>query len=242
MDKSFNRRQLGSMALGAMALPVLGALARPGRAEPAKPQATASSPAIPVAFLIDEQVTAIDFIGPWEAFQDAGYNQAFGFELYMVSPDGGIVNTTGGGEFKAKYSLADAPQPRVVVIPAQRGGLSPGDPRKIEWLRHVFPNVDVVLSVCTGNFLMARTGLLDGLSATTHHGFYDQFEKMFPQVRLMRDRRFVDDGKIVSAGGLTSSIDGALHVVDRYFGPQEAKRVAAWMEHDGDSWRTGVRT
>lgn len=87
------------------------------------------------------------------------------------------------------------------------------------------------MSVCTGAFQLARVGLLDGLPATTHHDFWDAFEKEFPKVRLQRGPRFVDNGRVATAGGLTSGIDLALHVVGRYFGEETAARTAAYMEH-----------
>jgi transcriptional regulator GlxA family with amidase domain len=80
---------------------------------------------------------------------------------------------------------------------------------KVEWLKKIAPDADIVMSVCTGAFLLARTGLLDGLSATTHHDFFDDFEREFPKLKLIRGRRFVDNGKFVTAGGLTSGVDGA---------------------------------
>ena len=86
------------------------------------------------------------------------------------------------------------------------------------------------MSVCTGAFVLARTGLLDGREATTHHLFYDQFANEFPKVKLVRNRRFIDNGGIMSAGGLTSGIDGALHVVERYYGRAAALQTAAYME------------
>lgn len=246
MQINLNRRQIGLAALaGAIGPAVAPKIARAAQTAPAVQKLPVPPPdvGVQVAVLIDQNVTEIDFIGPWEAFSSTGGGKDFGFELFTVSPEGGRVKTSGNGERLARYSLADAPKPNVVVIPAQGGSRSEGPTTgpKVEWLKRVAPAADVILSVCTGNFLMARTGLLDGREATTHHGFYDEFETAFPKVRLARGRRFVDNGHVVSAGGLTSSIDGALHVIHRYFGDAEAARVAEWMEHDGDGWRTGLR-
>jgi transcriptional regulator GlxA family with amidase domain len=94
------------------------------------------------------------------------------------------------------------------------------------------------MSVCTGAFILASTGLLDGLSATTHHFFFDQFAQKFPNVTLVRGRRFVDNGKLITAGGLTSGVDAALHVVQRYYGPAVTQRVADYMEYQSSGWRT----
>ena len=73
------------------------------------------------------------------------------------------------------YTFANAPQPKVLVMGAQAGGRQPADTTdaKVEWIRHVAGGADIVMSVCTGAFLLARTGLLDGLSATTHHLFME---------------------------------------------------------------------
>ena len=95
------------------------------------------------------------------------------------------------------------------------------------------------MSVCTGAFQLGRAGLLKGLKATTHHQFWDEFQSEFPDVALQRGLRFVDNGRIATAGGLTSGIDMALHVVARYFGDEVAAATAGYMEHASDAWRTG---
>jgi transcriptional regulator GlxA family with amidase domain len=238
--RNLDRRTVLSAALA------VGACSPSARAQdtpaPVEPIARPANGIIPVAFLLDQGVTVIDFCGPWEAFQDSGTNDE-GFDLYTVAPTRTSVMTSGGMEIVPKHTLADAPQPRVVVIPAQSGGRqsSPTSDAKVAWLREVASNADVVMSVCTGAFLLARTGLIDGLNSTTHHDYYAQFEAAYPRVHLIRDRRFVDNGKFVSAGGLTSGVDAALHVVARYFGVERARASAAYMEHSGDGWLSGVR-
>lgn len=93
------------------------------------------------------------------------------------------------------------------------------------------------MSVCTGAFLLAKTGLLAGKAATTHHGFYSQFAMEFPDIQLKRGFRFVEAGdNLASAGGLTSGIDLALRVVERYYGHAVAERTAFFMEYQGKGW------
>jgi transcriptional regulator GlxA family with amidase domain len=93
------------------------------------------------------------------------------------------------------------------------------------------------MSVCTGAFVLGSAGLLSGQAATTHHEFYDRFAQAFPDVQLKRGVRFVENEKISTAGGLTSGIDLALHVVERYFGADVAQRTAEFMEHEGGRWK-----
>ena len=93
------------------------------------------------------------------------------------------------------------------------------------------------MSVCTGAFVLGEAGLLSGLAATTHHGFYEEFATAFPDVALKRGVRFVENERISSAAGLTSGIDLALRVVERYFGRDIAQQTATFMEHDSQAWK-----
>jgi transcriptional regulator GlxA family with amidase domain len=200
---------------------------------------------VPTAILLDHGATVIDFAGPWEAFQDAMVAGVPGFSLFTVAPSLEPIRTTPGmGDYGALRVLPDydfdtAPPARVIVMGAQS---AMEDPRKLEWVRHAAASADIVLSVCTGAFLLANTGLLDGLSATTHHDFYERFERRYgDRIRLVRERRFVENGKYVTAGGLTSGVDGALRVVARYYGRQAARANAEYMEHDSQGWMSGER-
>ncbi len=125
------------------------------------------------------------------------------------------------------------PQPKVIVIPAQNND----SPAVLDWVRKASQTADVTMSVCTGAFLLAKTGLLDGKSATTHHNSYKIFERQFPKITLKRGARFVEEGKLASAGGLTSGMDLAMRVVERYFGREEAEKDAFYMEYQGAGWK-----
>ena len=197
--------------------------------------AAADSPRLPTrktiraAFLLGQGANVIDTCGPWEVFQDTmvgdgGHHHPF--EIYTVAPGKKLVEMTGGLTVMPKYALEDAPDPQVVIVPAQKS-----HPAALEWLRSVSPRTDVTMSVCTGAFQLGRAGLLKGLPATTHHDFFDAFAKEFPDVEVRRGLRFIDNGRIATAGGLTSGIDLALHIVERYFGPDAAQATATYMEY-----------
>jgi len=97
-----------------------------------------------------------------------------------------------------------------------------------EWLRKISQIADVTMPVCTGAFQLAKAGLLAGKSATTHHEFLDRLEKDFPDVNVARGVRFVEGERISTAGGLSSGIDLALRVVERYFGRKVAETTASY--------------
>lgn len=241
-EVSFSRRQLfGAAAAGAASL---AAASRPAAAQaqpghqmgPMAPPVTLPEGKIPVAVMLDDNATMMDFAGPWEVFQDVAMGGGSGYFLYTVAPQMRAYNTTGtiighgmkGLNFTPDYTFDTAPQPKIVVMGAQ---MNFDGKEKIAWLQKVAPQAEVVLSVCTGNFIAAHAGLLDGLQATTHHRFYDRFAKAFPRVRLIREERVVDNGKFVSGGGITAGIDAALHVVRRHFDDKVVRETIKYMEY-----------
>ncbi len=191
---------------------------------------------IPVAFPISENATVIDFAGPWEVFQDTsvpiGDKSVSGFSLYTVAESLQPVEASAGMKLIPNYTFQDAPPPKVIVIPAQAGGDA-----MIEWIRKSAKTADLTMSVCTGAFVLAKTGLLSGKSATTHHASYSQLAMSYSDIRVKRGFRFVEAGdNLASAGGLTSGIDLALRVVERYYGRFVAERTAFYMEYQGKGW------
>jgi len=193
---------------------------------------------IPVAVTISEGATMIDFAGPWEVFQDV-WIQTRGtemedqmpFHLFTVAEKAETVTGSAGIRIVPDYTFETAPQPKIVVVPAQRGSAA-----LHAWLRKVNQATDVTMSVCTGAFHLGKAGLLAGKSATTHHDFFDSFAREFPNVDLKRGVRFVEGEKISTAAGLSSGIDLALRIVERYFGRTVSQRTATYMEYQGKGW------
>jgi putative intracellular protease/amidase/YHS domain-containing protein len=201
------------------------------KTNPLKPPAQGS---IPVAFLISEGAQVIDFTGPWEVFQDVMVpgKTDHPFRLYTVSESTAPIHTSGGMKIVPDYTFENAPAPKVIVIPAQ----SRPSEATLEWIRKSTKSADVTMSVCTGAFVLARTGLLSGKAATTYHGAFVRFANQFPDIRLQRGARFVEDGNLATAGGLSSGMDLALRVVERYFGREVAQNTAYDMEYQGQGW------
>jgi transcriptional regulator GlxA family with amidase domain len=201
------------------------------KTNPLKPPAEGG---IPVAFLISEGAQVIDFAGPWEVFQDVMVpgRSDHPFHLYTVSESTSPIRGSGGLKIVPDYNLENAPAPKVIVIPAQR---EPSE-ATLEWIRKSAKTTDVTMSVCTGAFVLAKSGLLSGKAATTYHGAFRTFAAQFPDIHLQRGARFVEDGNLATAGGLSSGIDLALRVVERYFGREIAQRTAYDLEYQGLGW------
>lgn len=191
---------------------------------------------VPVAFLLSDGAVMIDFAGPWEVFMDArapGSTQS-AFTLFTVGESTKPIAVS-GATIVPQYTLVTAPKPKVVVVPAQ----SDPTPAIKQWLVNVASEADVVMSVCTGAFVLAQSGLLDGHSATTHHSAYTTLAMNYPNVTVKRGVRFVDNGSIATSAGLSAGIDLALHVVARYYGTEAARQTAYDMEYTGTDWRDG---
>jgi putative intracellular protease/amidase/YHS domain-containing protein len=230
----FVSRAVGLGFLIALALSSLNSLAAPTVLAETKQLQPPKEDQIPVAFLISDGAVVIDFCGPWEVFQDVTIpsRRDMPFRLYTVAETTKPIRTSGGMQIVPEYTIANAPAPKVIVIPAQ----SEPSPAVLEWIRKSSKTTDVTMSVCTGAFVLAKTGLLSGKSATTYHGAFGSFALKFPDVELKRGARFVENGNLATAGGLSSGIDLALRVVERYYGRDVAKKTAYNMEYQGEGW------
>jgi transcriptional regulator GlxA family with amidase domain len=236
MSSLSGRRQF----LGRAAIAPFVVAAVPAHAEADLPLSPPPSGKIDVAFLISEGATVIDFTGPWEVFQDTmvtargtSHDDQMPFRLFTVADGAATVRVTGGLQVTPDYTVDTAPTPKVIVIPAMRAS-----DRVLDWLRRTSPKADLTMSVCAGAFVLAAAGLLKGRSATTHHDFLDRLAQRFPDVKVERGRRFVEGGPVATAAGLTSGIDLALRVVERYFGRATADTTARYMEYERSLTRT----
>ncbi len=188
--------------------------------------AAADNPPTRVAILMFDGVQIIDFAAPYEVFGQAG------FEVYTVSANGGQVNTSMDLKVSVDHSFETAPTASILLIPGGDVHASMSDEPTLDWIRSRAEKADQVLSVCTGSFILAATGLLDGHSATTFHRAFDGMAQQFPKVKILRDKRWVDAGKLTTSAGLASGIDASLHVLARLQGLTNARTVALTLEYD----------
>jgi len=193
---------------------------------------------IPVAFVVSDGTVMIDLAGPWEVFtsvmvpaRGSSMDDQMPFRPYTVAQKMQPLRM-GGLRILPDYTFANAPSPKVLVIPAQGGQTN----AMLDWIRAATKTTDVTMSVCTGAFILAATGLLSGRPATTHHGSYKSFAMQFPEVNVKRGVRFVESGNLATSGGLSSGIDLALRVVERYFGRKVAANTAWELEYQGQGW------
>jgi putative intracellular protease/amidase len=181
-----------------------------------------------VAVLVFNGVQDIDYSGPMEVFGQANAN------IYTVAANTDNVRSVFGINMRPDFDIEHAPAPDVLLVPGGDVTSVIKNPKMMEWLRQTSATARSTLSVCTGAFILGKAGLLDGIQATTNAGYIEQLGKVFPKAHMVTDRRYVDSGKIITSGGLSAGIDGALHVVDRELGRLRASDVARGMEYE---WR-----
>jgi transcriptional regulator GlxA family with amidase domain len=186
-----------------------------------------------LAILIFEDVEVLDICGPFEVFSVANrFPEPPAFNVLTVAEKPGPVLTRGGLSVNPHHRLADCPRPDVLLVPGGQGTRREMHNAVLtDWIEARSQEAELVLSVCTGAFLLAKAGLLDGLEATTHQGAIDLLRQAAPKTTVHADRRFVDNGRVVCSAGIAAGIDMSLYVVARLLGREVAERTARQMEY-----------
>lgn len=194
-----------------------------------------------VAIFIHEGVELFDFAGPGEVFVAAGrQSPVLDFNVYTVAPTGEEVTSQTFLRVIPNYSIENCPPPDVIVLPGGATSIPLRYPKVIAWIQRSHVDADLTLSVCTGAFLLGKAGLLDGLKATTHWGSIERLRAQYPNTEVLEETKFVDNGRIVTSGGVSSGTEGSLHVVSRMAGQATAERVARYMEYNNWDGRLGL--
>src|ERR1051325_11377356 len=215
-----------SLAIVAIALLVITACAQ----TPAK----SSKPPRNLAILIFDGVQIIDYTGPYETFGHTYSNDGVAFNIYTVSEKTNAITTSMGMSVNPKYSFENAPKPDILLVPGGDVREQLANPTVINWVKETSDKAEIVMSICNGAFILAKTGMLDGKEATTTSNLIPMLREAAPKVKVVDDRRFVDLGHIITTAGLSSGIDGALHVIERLYGRGTAQLSALGMEYNWD--------
>jgi transcriptional regulator GlxA family with amidase domain len=196
-----------------------------------------------IAILLFDDVEVLDFAGPFEVFGVADELRGHAmFNVFTVAENLGTVRTRNGLKVVPHFSREDCPAPHVLVIPGGFGTRALlNKPALLEWVRLKTKHADMVMSVCTGALVLAKAGLLDGLRATTHHECFDQLRAIAPRTEIIETDRFVDNGRILTAAGISAGIDCSLHVVERLLGAETAADTARYMEYRRSDHRSDAR-
>ncbi len=179
-----------------------------------------------IAILIFDRLTALDAIGPYEVFRSVP-----GWEVKFVGLERGQIRTDSGAlGLSVDHTLEEVTEPDVVLVPGGDGNRPlMEDERVLSWLRQVDEQTKWTTSVCTGSLVLGAAGLLEG-KRTTGHWLYLEPLRDFGADPV--GGRFVEDGKVMTAAGVSAGIDMALHLVGQEVGPEVAQAVQLGLEYD----------
>jgi transcriptional regulator GlxA family with amidase domain len=191
-----------------------------------------------VGIVIFDDVEVLDFCGPFEVFSvtrldgDKRREEPSPFEVLLVAERSEPVTASGGMQVLPHVTFANCPALEILVVPGgwgTRAGMN--NAVLLAFIKGHAPTVETLASVCTGSLLLGKSGLLDGLQATTHWQALDIMAGLFPNVDVDRTSHVVEQGKVITSAGISAGIDMALIVVARHCGEAVARATAQYMEY-----------
>jgi len=186
-----------------------------------------------VGIYLFNKVELLDFAGPYEVFSATSQlNGSELFKVFTISEDGGAIKSINGLIVIPDYSFDNHPKVDILIIPGGDGTKNEIKKKKVmTWINKTYESADTMATVCSGARIPAVLGLLDGLEATTHHLVIDDVKKLAPKVTIDHTKRFIDNGKIMTSGGISAGIDLALHIVKKLYGEDIAQKTIEYMEY-----------
>ncbi|MFK4325703.1 transcriptional regulator GlxA family with amidase domain [Bacillus sp. RC55] len=189
-----------------------------------------------VGIFLFNEVEVLDFAGPFEVFSVTATSEGQLFTVHTVSQDGEMITARNGLKVQPDYSIENLPPVDILIIPGGLGVRENEMKNEIitNWIREQMKEVKLMTSVCTGALLLAKAGLLDGFKATTHWASIESFRNDFPNVEVLENVKFVDEGHVITSGGISAGINMSFHIVRNLLGARVAEETAKRMEYDID--------
>ena len=191
-----------------------------------------------VGIYIFNDVEVLDFAGPYEVFSTASRvhqrshpQEEIPYSVQLIATESKAIEARGGMKLLPDFRCSQISRIDVLIVP---GGLIERELERDEligWIRSLSQFAEIMASVCTGVFILAKAGLLEGLSATTHWDDIEEFSQMFPEVKVIKNKRWVEEGHILTSAGISAGIDMSLHIVSMLGGQDLAELTARQMDY-----------
>ncbi len=180
-----------------------------------------------VGIVLYPQFELLDVYGPAEMFGNVRQ-----MKVIMLAQSPGPVDSKQGPKVVADYGFDDCPDLDLILVPGGVGTLRQLGNKKLQsWLRERAAKAEITMSVCSGSAILAKAGLLDGRRATSNKQYFQMAVGQGPNVKWIKEARWVDDGDRVTSSGVSAGIDMALHIVARLYGEKAAQNLANGTEY-----------
>jgi transcriptional regulator GlxA family with amidase domain len=184
------------------------------------------------AVLFFEGTEELDAIGPWEVFTMTSRAKD-DFSVFSLSEKGGLVTCAKGLKIETDYSIENAPDFDILLVPGGRGTrVEVHNQVLLSWIAEKAPSLEWITSVCTGSMVLTAAGPAAGKRVTTHWGAMDEIRALEGVGEVLENVRYVRDGNIVTSAGVSAGIDMALWLVGQIYDPATARTVQRNMEYD----------
>jgi transcriptional regulator GlxA family with amidase domain len=191
-----------------------------------------------VAIYVFPDVEVLDFAGPYQVFTTASRvfartnpSSSVRFSVFTISHGAGTIRARHGLVITPDHTFASHPSIDLLIIPGGVVTAELKNPNVSEWIKRTAASVKLTASICTGSFLLAQAGLLDGRTTTTHWEDVADLRGMFPSLTVLENRRWIDEGDVVTSAGISAGIDMSLYLVQRLVGKELALRTARQMDY-----------
>ncbi|MFV7791147.1 DJ-1/PfpI family protein [Aliarcobacter lanthieri] len=191
-----------------------------------------------VGIFVFDDIEVLDFCGPFEVLSVTRLDETkrletlSPFDVKLISIKKEVIFTKGNMKIIPDFDFEDCPKLDILIVP---GGMGTRklmyDEKVLEFVKQKSKDVELLSSVCTGSLILANAKLLEGVQATTHWKSLQRMEEEFKNVKVCRDKHFVEDKNIISSAGISAGIDMALYIVKRYFGEEVSRTTAKHMEY-----------
>ncbi|MDN5064067.1 DJ-1/PfpI family protein [Aliarcobacter butzleri] len=191
-----------------------------------------------VGIFVFDDIEVLDFCGPFEVLSVTRLDESkrletlSPFDVKLVAMTKDVIFTKGNMKIIPDFDFKTCPKLDILIVP---GGMGTRklmyDEKVLEFVNQKAKEVELLTSVCTGSLILASAKLLDGVNATTHRKSLQRMEDEFKNVKVCKDKHYVEDGNIISSAGISAGIDMALYIVKRYFGENVSRATAKHMEY-----------
>lgn len=189
-----------------------------------------------MGILLFNEVEVLDFAGPFEVFSITTLPESDKkpFIVKTISETKNIISARNGLKIKPDYNFNDNVNFDILIIPGGYGAeeIEINNVKVIEWIKNQFNKVQILASVCTGSFLLGKTGLLDNKNATTHWMDIKKFQDEFPKIKVHENVKYIDEDKIITSDGVSAGINMSFYIIKKLLNKEIAQNTAKRMEYD----------